>query len=1496
MSQQLENRAKALFNYLQEVIKLGLKVFRTVEEHKEDFILFQNELPNDPGVSLFTTSNEDLYWLSVYRQNIPNPPELPEILEGWVEISDDPEKEPQIIKQRTFTKNGNQKIISFYEDKSREDAFIEYFERWEQWSKDVKNKKEVQALFDKLFRINERLKYDEQLELIWGYGLLLWKKDGYTIKYPLVTQRMVIEHLASEGVIHLFPEDNTEPKLELDMLRDIELPDLTDIRKKFVESLQTTEEKTSKDSSYPLSFCIPILKEIAGRLSPEGEFVKLSEIHELSPSNKLRIVDCWVLFLRKRQQDAVIRDIEAFQDKLKNGEVKLEGALLSFIRDPQEKLPQWDRREKFDEWGVVLNKQILFPLPANEEQVQILDRFEHSDGVIVWGPPGTGKSHTIANLICHFMAEGKRVLVTSQKDQALSVLHNMIPSNLRPLCMSVLSNVRDSREKLERAVATITEIVTQSQLHVLLEKIKNLEDKLDWLREELTKIERRIKELSLTQYRYIKFDDEEFLPADIIKKIKEEEKNHIWFVDSPEYEITIKNFEKKEIVHIIVNPPLSTEEIEELKTLRNQLLEYLSDLSYDLPSANELVDGIGFQKIAEDYQRISQIEKTIKEYIPTLIFKNEDEKLFDEALKVLKDTLNTYKLITENWQYSLLSEFRKGTLEINKIKQAIEKLNTKTNELTKLYQTIDPLQVITLPETFSLEEQKTYVEQALDCLKKGKRIFRFLEFNRKKKAILKSILINGKSPDSIEEWEAILNYIRFLTIIKELKLRWNNFAKNINAPQLSKNETPEQDAKELLFLIKKLDALLNYETIYLPKTRQILSSLIVNADKIVTDASLEKIYNALKLRKEIKNFQSSKYLREKLKNNLQRIIAKGKPHPIVKELLEYLEDIYNKENIKNWEKAYLRVKNLESIKPQYNRFKELINKLSKQAPKWAEKWIEKNISEEELCPPYWRRSWWFQALRKYIQDISNGTKEIYKLEKRQNQLMDEIKRTKRELVLAKVKLSLTQSLTEAQLMALKRWYLAVKKLGKGKGKYTWQKEKLVQKEMKKAKDAVPVWIMPLYRVSETIPSEFGSFDVIIIDEASQCDIRALLALARGKKAIIVGDPEQISPEGVGINREEIQKLIKMYLSEIPNKDYFDLETSLYDLANIVFSGQGMLMLKEHFRCVPEIIEFSNKLCYHGEILPLRNPPSNERLEPVLESVFVEGGYREGRADVNKPEARAICERVRQIVNDPKYKGKSIGVISLLGKDQARYIFNIIGEYITPEQQEEYKFRVGDSYDFQGDERDIILLSMVVGANDEKRLTTLSYDIKRYRQRFNVAVSRAREKLILFHSIKLENLKPNDLRYQLLYYIQNKTLPDEIEIEKKVDTKFESPFEEKVYHWLTSRGYRVTPQVKVGHYRIDLVVEGTNSRLGIECDGDRWHPPEKWWEDQIRQRQLERMGWTICRIWGSDFYRDPDAAMEPVLHMLNKLGITPSRFFASNFDSMKDIDTTSNNTR
>lgn len=103
---------------------------------------------------------------------------------------------------------------------------------------------------------------------------------------------------------------------------------------------------------------------------------------------------------------------------------------------------------------------------------------------------------------------------------------------------------------------------------------------------------------------------------------------------------------------------------------------------------------------------------------------------------------------------------------------------------------------------------------------------------------------------------------------------------------------------------------------------------------------------------------------------------------------------------------------------------------------------------------------------------------------------------------------------------------------------------------------------------------------------------------------------------------------------------------------------------------------------------------------------------------------------------------------------------------------------------------------------------------------------------------------------------------------------ESEFERRVLSWLQNAGFRVRSQWQVGCYRIDMVVEGTESRLAIECDGDRWHPPEKLAEDMQRQADLERLGWQFARIRGSQFFRDPELAMRPVAEKLKRMGIVP----------------------
>jgi len=129
--------------------------------------------------------------------------------------------------------------------------------------------------------------------------------------------------------------------------------------------------------------------------------------------------------------------------------------------------------------------------------------------------------------------------------------------------------------------------------------------------------------------------------------------------------------------------------------------------------------------------------------------------------------------------------------------------------------------------------------------------------------------------------------------------------------------------------------------------------------------------------------------------------------------------------------------------------------------------------------------------------------------------------------------------------------------------------------------------MPLTKVYESFDPRDTRFDVVIIDEASQSDVTALAALYLGREQIVVGDKEQVTPEAIGQLVSQVQNLITTNLQGIPNSRLYDSETSIYDLAEQSFGGT--VALKEHFRCVPEIIQFSNHLSYANTIRPLREP-------------------------------------------------------------------------------------------------------------------------------------------------------------------------------------------------------------------------------------------------------------------------------------------------------------------
>ena len=207
--------------------------------------------------------------------------------------------------------------------------------------------------------------------------------------------------------------------------------------------------------------------------------------------------------------------------------------------------------------------------------------------------------------------------------------------------------------------------------------------------------------------------------------------------------------------------------------------------------------------------------------------------------------------------------------------------------------------------------------------------------------------------------------------------------------------------------------------------------------------------------------------------------------------------------------------------------------------------------------------------------------------------------------------------------------------------------------------------------------------------------------------------------------------------------------------------------------------------------------------------------------------------------------------------------------------QDYQIACGDAATFQGKERDIMFLSMVVGSGQGVVMNKGEYE-----QRINVALSRARDRMYLYRSVEESDLSnESDLRLNILRHFSS-PMPQKDQVENPIEL-CDSEFERDVFKKLIEKGYNVIPQVKVGAFSIDMVVEGENDRrLAIELDGDKYHPLGKWMEDWKRQRTMERVGWQFWRCWGSSYTIDTDGCIDDLVNVLNSMQIQPCKSYSS----------------
>jgi very-short-patch-repair endonuclease len=253
----------------------------------------------------------------------------------------------------------------------------------------------------------------------------------------------------------------------------------------------------------------------------------------------------------------------------------------------------------------------------------------------------------------------------------------------------------------------------------------------------------------------------------------------------------------------------------------------------------------------------------------------------------------------------------------------------------------------------------------------------------------------------------------------------------------------------------------------------------------------------------------------------------------------------------------------------------------------------------------------------------------------------------------------------------------------------------------------------------------------------------------------------------------------------------------------------------------------------------------------------------------------MADELAACLENPQYKGKTFGMIVLQGRRQVKELEHEIIARVSPEEREKRKIRVGVASDFQGDERDIVFLSMVVADPPRAQKWTIA------QQTYNVAASRAKDQLWLFTSISMSDLKSDDLRASLLGYMQNppSTYGDSPALDDVSDTSpchpFESLLEQRVFRKIRGRGYHVVPQYAVGSRRLDLVIVGDGTRVAVECDGHRYHTsPDQVASDARRDRELSRMKWQVIRVRESEFEFDRERELAPLWTALKERGIAP----------------------
>jgi very-short-patch-repair endonuclease len=1467
-----------------------------------------------PGIGF--GPSEDV-WLSFVRMRERPPPKPPAELEPWLrsEARPTPAKPPSLLSERVVfvaadeatdlieaafahedevgqmaTNPGEPERWSVPVRPAELPSVVETLHRyiagpWRAWADEEAPRRKAIELYSALYKAHAQIAAaggEGGLELVVGIGLARWQHVGRRINLPLIEQRAEFELDETSGNLSILAR-GVPPTPALRAFLDLGIAGAAELQREMTARL----DSISKDPDLafgpfqPASF-LGVLETCAARLDASGTVLPANE--DLGPAGEaLRIGRGFCIIVRARREDILRDDIRRQIDALSTEGKELPETARRFVLPPPDVAPDdvgpidlsgldaIAGRSVVGAWAAAsggagdgsapkAKDWLFFPLPANEEQEEIARRLQEPDvfGVVVQGPPGTGKTHTIANIIGHAMATGQRVLVSAHTAEALSAIRDKLPPALRDLTIAVTHSDREGARQLEEAVSALAE---RAQSINPREVKQRAEDLLRLIRREdgrVAEIDLELEQIARANLARVLLRGTEALPQDIAAWVAQQGDQHAWFPDDLDLASD----------HA---PRFGEAEISEARSLR---LRLGGDIAYGadhVPSGSDALPALGalvaahrtLREAAE--RRLRERDGSLPRPDLTAASAGEPAALLAwlERLAAWDASIGTYEWMREAW----------GALagERNQQRFSADALRPMFDEAARLAQrgealALHALELPEIPEADRLGE-------ALANLAAGRPAFGFFKgFGRNPvKDAVQASRIAAEPPRDAAAWAKLADLHAWRREVRGFVARWNALAAQHNLTGLPQEATASRDA--LGQLGRRLTEMLALAADARARSSrlQALFPYGLDIDAVIVRIDISVAVSALRANLGDVDLLEAESLRDRLREDGIRI--GGQLGEALQQVADGLgaNDLPDAEAAEIWRGVQREADRVGKLRAELQRLDALADLVrASGAANWAEQIRRKTPSEaDETLPVDWQDAWDHACAKGFLARVANRER-VQALTAARAELVASRERRFLDAIELMTYLGLRSRLTENVQAALRKFLSALTRLPKTSGaKTAGRQRRILRDSLQQAVKAIPCWIMPEWRVAEQLPPDLGSFDLVIIDEASQSNISALPVVLRGKKLLIVGDDRQVSPVSVGVEEAVVNRLRTTYLAGQPLAEQIDPATSLYELGGMMYPGK-VIVLREHFRCVEPIIRFSSRF-YGGHLVPLRLPKPSERLDPPLIDVLVEDGQRRG--DVNDAEATYIVEEIKRAIADPILNAagkRSMGVISLHADKQAKLIYDRLIHAVGPEVMSDHHIMCGDAATFQGQERDIIFLSMVHDGDTASKQSSRLYE-----QRYNVALSRARDRMVLVRSVTPSMLKEGDIKLEVLRHFQDPMAGGRIGQSDDVLEACESKFERDVGQRLLQAGYRIRAQVPAGGYRIDFVVEGENDRrLAIELDGDSFHGPERWAHDVKRQKALERVGWTFWRCWASEWECAKDAVFSDLVTALEARGISP----------------------